>query len=108
MEFSQWKDSMESEATHENKELKEKIKQLEEENAKLKRKCQAKAGDKNLLIEDCKALANRCYILSNGLFCGQHCQLKCFECKHKREAEKELMAIAREAYKEYRNNIINS
>lgn len=104
MEFSDWKQSMESEATLENKELKEKLAKLEQENAELKRKYQAKQLSKNKAIDDCKALSERCFVLTSGLFCA-NCQLKEYQCKHKKSIERELMQIAREEVNKRREEL---
>ena len=78
MEFEQWKKALESDATIENKKLKERVKELEEENAKLK-------GEKSRLIReyqaDMKALTNRCFVSNRGRLCV-FCELKTEQCEH--------------------------
>ena len=79
MEFEQWKQSMESEATIENKELKKKIEALEKENKEL-------MISKTNLEDDCRALANRCNAIAmvgvHGFLCI-HCYLKEYNCPHR-------------------------
>lgn len=79
MEFEQWKQSMESEATIENKELKKKIEALEKENKEL-------MISKTNLEDDCRVLANRCNaiasVTTHGLICT-HCCLTEYNCPHR-------------------------
>lgn len=78
MEFEQWKKALESDATIENKKLIERVKELEEENDKLK-------GEKSRLIQDyqadMKALTNRCFVSNRGSLCV-FCELKTGQCEH--------------------------
>ena len=78
MEFEQWKKALESDATIENKKLRERVKELEEENVKLK-------GTNSRLIRDyqadMKALTNRCFVSNRGRLCV-FCELKTGQCEH--------------------------
>lgn len=78
MEFEQWKKALESDATIENKKLKERVKELEEENVKLK-------GEESKLVRDyqadMKALTNRCFVSNRGRLCV-FCDLKTEQCEH--------------------------
>ena len=78
MEFEQWKKALESDATIENKKLIERVKELEEENDKLK-------GEKSELLRDyqadMKALTNRCFVSNRGRLCV-FCELRTEQCEH--------------------------
>ena len=78
MEFEQWKKALESDATIENKKLIERVKELEEENAKLE-------DTNSRLIRDyqadMKALTNRCFVSNRGHLCV-FCNLKTGQCEH--------------------------
>lgn len=78
MEFEQWKKALESNATIENKKLIERVKELEEENDKLK-------GEKSELLRDyqadMKALTNRCFVSNRGRLCV-FCKLRTKQCEH--------------------------
>lgn len=78
MEFEQWKKALESDATIENKKLRERVKELEEENARLK--------NENLRLirdyqADMKGLTNRCFVSNRGHLCV-FCELKTKQCEH--------------------------
>lgn len=78
MEFEQWKKALESNATIENKKLIERVKELEEENVKLK-------GENLRLVReyqaDMEALTNRCFVSNRGHLCV-FCDLKTKQCEH--------------------------
>lgn len=67
MNLEEFRKSLESDATIENKKLKVEIENLTQE--------------KNALLDDCKALSNRCFVLTRGTMCV-FCQLRGFRCEH--------------------------
>ena len=88
MDLNEFRNKMSSDATEENKKLKaelsklkkqykEKVTSLEEENANLK--------------DDCRALSNRCWVLTRGGLCVG-CRLRSsFVCKHALTLEEQVM-----------------
>lgn len=87
MEFEQWKKSMESDATIENKKLKKKIEELEKEVKDLKE-------TNNFLEDDCRVLANRCHVYNglNKFFCIRCC-LSEYQCPHRPSFNEEEQMI---------------
>lgn len=91
MDLNEFKQAMSSEATEENKRLKEEIKHLKDGYSKEI----AKLLEKNhRLLGDCKVLANRCYVNSCGGELCYMCGLGEFECSHAKSFD-EKIAYAR-------------
>ena len=76
MNLDELRQAMASDATKENERLKHKVSILRE---------QLYDSEKNyeVLIGDCLALANRCWVMSRGTICWS-CALSVFECPHAR------------------------
>lgn len=89
MEFGEWKKSMETEATLENKELKKELERLKGENNKLKNEVKDLKDVTDGLLTDCEKLANRCRVFTGNSMCIA-CGFKEFNCKHD---EKHKIAI---------------
>ena len=78
MNLNELREAMASDATKENEELKREIESLKKryhkDTAHLRSCCHAQ-------LEDLKALANRCWALTDGTMCC-FCRLDAFKCPH--------------------------
>ena len=86
MNLNELREAMASDATKENERLKseanilrKKLSDLENDYAELKR----------LLNDDCRALANRCFTLTQGTMCC-FCELNEFKCQHSMNYDKKI------------------
>lgn len=77
MNLEEFRKSLESDATIENKKLKIEIENLKKQ---LQRETSEHSQEKNALLNDCVALSNRCFALTRGAMCA-FCQLSGFRCK---------------------------
>jgi hypothetical protein len=78
MNLDELRQKMASDATKENEELKHEISVLREQ------LCYSKKDHETverLLINDCRALANRCWVLTQGCMCC-FCAMDTFKCPH--------------------------
>lgn len=96
MNLEEFRKSMESDATIENKKLKAEIKELQE---RLRREQDAHLQERKSLTDDCRALANRCFVLTQGRMCV-FCQLNNFVCEHELSFDKRV-ASAKELRAEF-------
>lgn len=78
MNLEEFRKSLESDATIENKKLKVEIENLKKQ---LQRETSEHSQEKKALLNDCKALSNRCFVLTRGAMCV-FCQLSGFGCEH--------------------------
>lgn len=78
MNLEEFRKSLESDATIENKKLKVEIENLKKQ---LQREMSEHPQEKNALLNDCVALSNRCFALTRGAMCV-FCQLSGFRCEH--------------------------
>lgn len=79
MDLNEFRNKMSSDATEENKRLKAEL-------SKLKKQYQEKVGsleEENAnLMDDCRALSNRCWVLTGGCLCASCFFRSSFVCKH--------------------------
>lgn len=91
MNINEFRQALESDATKENKELKEELTKLRKQyNAMMKESNEIKEK----LLDDCRTLANRCYALAGfrkGDFMCFHCELREYRCKHEKTPEEKLV-----------------
>lgn len=78
MDLNEFRQKMESDATKENDRLKRDLADIEE---KYDDMCKAYSEKISALNNDCQALANRCWVLTQGSMCC-FCELRKFECPH--------------------------
>ena len=78
MNLDEFRQRMESDATKENDRLKRDIEDLE---AKYNDMCKGYSEKVSALNNDCQALANRCWVLTQGSMCC-FCELREFMCPH--------------------------
>ena len=78
MNLEEFRKSLESDATIENKKLKVEIEKLKKQ---LQRETSEHSQEKKALLDDCKALSNRCFVLTRGTMCV-FCQVSGFRCEH--------------------------
>ena len=78
MNLEELRKSMESEATIENKKLKDEIKELK---AQFQSEQKERSHEKAQLISDCRVLSSRCWVLTHGAMCG-FCGLNGYICDH--------------------------
>lgn len=78
MNLNELREAMASDATKENAALKEENARLRQMVGNLERNY---TDDMSSLKEDCGALSNRCYALTDGLMC-YFCKLKQYQCSH--------------------------
>ena len=78
MNLEELRKSMESEATIENKKLKDEIKELK---AQFQSEQKERSHEKAQLISDCRVLSNRCWALTHGAMCCI-CGLNGYICDH--------------------------
>lgn len=91
MNINEFRQALESDATKENKELKEELTKLRKQyNAMMKENNEIKEK----LIDDCRALANRCYALTGfqkGDFMCFSCELREYHCPHEKTLEDKII-----------------
>lgn len=78
MNLDEFRQAMASDATVENKNLKCEIEDLKK---KLKKEREDHTYDKESLLNDCRCLANRCFVLTQGTMCI-FCELSSYHCSH--------------------------
>lgn len=88
MNLEELRKSMESDAIIENKKLKSEIEKLKKQ---LHRETTEHSREKEMLLDDCRALSNRCFALSRGSMCV-FCQLHSFECERALSFDKKMAA----------------
>lgn len=99
MNLNELREAMASDATKENEKLKEENARLRQMVRDLERNY---TDDTNALKEDCRALINRCFVLTHGVMCC-FCELNQYKCPHaltdmeKVEREKKWMEEAENA-----------
>lgn len=98
MNLEELRKTMESEATVENKELKEELEHLKKT---YRRKMDNMHSLVDGLTDDCRALSNRCYVLTRGQMCV-FCDLREFQCEHALNLD-EMLKIDKEPRKENKN-----
>lgn len=76
MNLEELRKSMESDATIENKKLKNEIEKLKKQ---LNKERKEHKHEKDALLDDCRVLANRCFALTRGTTC-LFCQLRGYRC----------------------------
>lgn len=76
MNLEEFRKALESDATVENEKLKTEV-----ENLKKQLQCERSkhSQEKTALLDDCRALSNRCFTLTRGTMCV-FCQLSGFKC----------------------------
>ena len=89
MNLEEFRKSLESDATIENKKLKLEIENLKKQ---LQRETSEHSQEKNALLNDCKALSNRCFVLTHGTMCV-FCQLSGFRCEHALSFDEKVITI---------------
>lgn len=89
MNLEEFRKSLESDATIENKKLKVEIENLKKQ---LQRETSEHSQEKNALLDDCRALSNRCFVLTRGAMCA-FCQLSGFKCEHALSFDEKVIAI---------------
>ena len=87
-----------SDATKENEELKHEICVLREQLCYSKKDHEAA---ERLLINDCRALANRCWALTQGSMC-RFCHMDAFVCPHSCNDD-QIIKVAKKLRKEMNN-----
>ena len=78
MNLDEFRQKMESDATKENEHLRSEVNLLRESLHDSKNYCEEV---KKLMTDDCQALANRCWVLTQGSMCC-FCELREFRCPH--------------------------
>lgn len=78
MNLDEFRQKMESDATKENEHLRSEVNFLRESLHDSKNYCEEL---KKLMTDDCQALANRCWVLTQGSMCC-FCELREFRCPH--------------------------
>lgn len=78
MDLNEFRQRMESDATKENDRLNRDLEDLEE---KYDDMCKTYSEKVSALNNDCQALANRCWVLTQGSMCC-FCELREFRCPH--------------------------
>lgn len=78
MDLNEFRAALSCAASEENKKLKE-------ENARLKKEYECLREETNevrkRLLDDCRALSNRCFTHTNGVMC-MFCELNEYQCEH--------------------------
>lgn len=93
MNLNEFRNAMSSDATIENERLKRDLADVEKKYDEI---CEAYTEKVQALKDDCRALANRCFVLTHGVSC-LFCQLHEYDCPHaiplddKIKATKKLM-----------------
>lgn len=98
MNLDELRKAMASNATKENEELKHEISVLREQLCYSKKDHEAV---ERLLINDCRALANRCWALTLGSMCC-FCHMDAFECPHSCNDD-QIIKAAKKLRKEMNN-----
>ena len=99
MNLDEFRKAMESDATVENERLKRNLADVEKRYREMSEGYTARIQRLN---SDCRALANRCFVLTQGTMCV-FCELSDYRCKHamsiddKVKAAKKLMEETRNA-----------
>jgi hypothetical protein len=91
MNLDELRQAMASDATVENKNLKDEIEDLKK---KLREEQEDHTYDKESLSNDCRCLANRCFALTKGAMCI-FCELDSYHCSHAISFEDKLPVIKR-------------
>lgn len=91
MNLDELRQAMASDATVENKNLKDEIEDLKK---KLTEEQEDHTYDKESLSNDCRCLANRCFALTKGAMCI-FCELDSYHCSHAISFEDKLPVIKR-------------
>lgn len=89
MNLDELRQAMASDATAENKNLKNEIEDLKR---KLKEEQENHTHDKESLSNDCRYLANRCFALTKGAMCV-FCELNSYNCSRAISFENKLSVI---------------
>lgn len=89
MNLEEFRKALESDATVENEKLKTEV-----ENLKKQLQCERSkhSQEKTALLDDCRALSNRCFVLTRGAMCA-FCQLSGFKCKRELSFDEKIIAI---------------
>ena len=90
MNLSEFRQALESDATKENEKLKKELSELREQyTAMVKENNETRMR----LLNDCDALAERCYALTGfqkGDFMCFHCELHGYHCKHEKTLDEKI------------------
>lgn len=78
MNLNELREAMASDATKENAELKKKLKSLQKRYDRETRELHEKI---EALMDDCRALGNRCFVYTRGATC-MFCNLRSGSCEH--------------------------
>ena len=100
MNLNEFREKMEWDAKKENEHLRSEIDLLRESLHDSKNYCEEL---KKLLTDDCQALANRCWVLTQGSMCC-FCDLREFKCQHAMNDWQKIKA-AKKLMKESGNDI---
>ena len=91
MNLNDFRQALESDATKENEKLKEELSKLREQYATMvKESNEVRAR----LLDDCRALANRCYALTGfqkGDFMCFSCELHEYHCPHEKPLDEKIV-----------------
>nr|DAO50465.1 MAG TPA: hypothetical protein [Caudoviricetes sp.] len=102
MNLNELREAMASDATKENEKLKEENARLRHMVENLERDHRVACTNISALKEDCRALINRCFVLTHGTMCC-FCELRRYRCSHaltdmeKVERRKKMMEEAKNA-----------
>lgn len=88
MDLNEFRQKMESDATKENEHLRSEANLLRESLQDSKDHCEEL---KKRLTDDCRALANRCFVLTHGSMCC-FCELNEFRCPHAWSYDRKIKA----------------
>lgn len=81
MNLEELRKAMASDATKENKELKDQLAKMKKKLAEVKNDMYDMQHKVSRLEDDCRALCNRCYVMTKGLCCV-YCRLNEYRCDH--------------------------
>lgn len=91
MNLNELREAMASDATKENEELKRELASLKK---KYRKDTEHLRGCCNAQLEDMKALANRCWVLSGGTVC-LFCEVSTYKCPHSMNFDDKLREAKR-------------
>lgn len=87
MNLNELREAMASDATKENEKLKAEIEELK---SKYKRTVKEANEVRGRLLDDCRALSNRCFALTKGSMCV-FCELSEYHCKSALSFEEKIL-----------------
>lgn len=95
MNLDEFRNAMASDATKENEQLKHEVSVLRDQLRDSRNYCE------ELMNDDCRLLANRCWVLTRGSMCV-FCNLSMFDCPHAWSNDK-IVEAAKKMRKEANN-----